>query len=641
MIIEWIDMAASMSMAALINGLWIGVLLAAGAWLLMYLISRWVPVNATTRYIVWGTVLVMCAGLMIWRGLDRPVRTVEQSAERVSLEVASVPDTAEESESAAELEIAVEPLPSGVRLRVNGDIPAEATIVQEPAIGTATYSDAVALSSPVFGLSGRRILFGVWMLLSGFLLLRIAFSLLSVNRLKRLSRPTPIAVQHMLDRIFARLKNPRLVSVALSDEIDSPCAVGFVHPMILLPAGMHETLTPDELTHVLLHEVAHIQRRDDWSMLFQHVLSAVFFFHPGFLIASSLMDRDREFACDDWVVALTNRPKAYATCLAKIVSMHSHHPRYAFTAGFSSGKKQLFDRVRTILNRQGRATFTPSMKLYGVIMGVLMLSILGLLRSAPVMALPDLNPMLDLQEEIQAAPDPQEPSPLDEVAVAEVTVDLEPVLAQSVEPELPAAEPVLALVPDEEVVIVDVPEPATLHLRRLEVQRPAVVTPIESGMNLLPQPRLAVASPVSTDDDGLSKSSMIRLLKSIERIPSSGDKTQVLLTAVPKLMDDPEVLSAYVQAAGTVQSSGDRSRALMGLLKEHRLDARSSIVFLKKVAEIPSSGDKTRVMLAAIDSDGLPLSDTTVSNTFIDVMESISSPGDYKRVATRLLNRND
>ena len=654
MILEWIDLAASSVMVAFVNGLWVGTLLAVGAWALMGLIAKRVDVNATTRYIVWGTVFVLCVGLMVWRGGETPARqNAPQHVDRVLLDESNMRHSSVLHSSPATTSPVVSEKAEPVETLT---VPASRNESAEPvveaaapaaSVSSADIRDAFQLNIPVLSNDIKRLLFALWALVAGVLFLRLIISLTWVYRIKQRSRPASRDVQLILRSILARLKSPRSVHVALSDEIDTAVAVGFINPMILIPATMPETLEADELEQVLLHEAAHLQRLDDWTMFFQHIIGALFFFHPGIYLIGRLLDRDREFACDDWVVALTKRPKAYATCLAKLVSIHVKKSQYAIIPGFASGKKQLFERVKTILDGKRKASLAPSRKVYLLVVGLLLVCTISILRIAPVVAFPVQDVSVDASEDV--APDPE---------VDDTEPVVEPVIAPAPEPvqqsdERIAVTPVPIVVesapePDSAPVRVEQPdvnaEPlqnyGAVNVDPVVVQRP-VLTPAEADVNILPEARIEQKKPVRRDDDTLSKQSMIRLLKSIEKMASSGDKTHVLLTAVPKLITDSDVYVAYISAAATVTSSGDRSKALIGLLKEHRLDAVSAAKFLKVTQTLPSSGDKTRVLLAALESDSFAMSDTAISSAFIETMDTVASPGDYKRIATRLLSGSD
>jgi hypothetical protein len=72
----------------------------------------------------------------------------------------------------------------------------------------------------------------------------------------------------------------------------------------------------------VLHEHAHVQRRDDWVQLLQVVLTAVAGLHPAVRWISDRLELEREVACDDWVIARTGRPRSYARCLARVAEWH-------------------------------------------------------------------------------------------------------------------------------------------------------------------------------------------------------------------------------------------------------------------------------------------------------------------------------
>ena len=79
-----------------------------------------------------------------------------------------------------------------------------------------------------------------------------------------------------------------------------------------------QELSADELNQIVLHELAHLRRRDDWTNLAQKMVKALFFFHPAVWWIEQKMSLEREMACDDAVMAETASPRAYAECLAHL-----------------------------------------------------------------------------------------------------------------------------------------------------------------------------------------------------------------------------------------------------------------------------------------------------------------------------------
>ena len=94
--------------------------------------------------------------------------------------------------------------------------------------------------------------------------------------------------------------------------------IGFVNPAVVIPRWLLQELSPSELQQILLHELAHLQRWDDWTNLAQKILKALLFFHPAAWWIEKQLSLEREMACDDAVVAETANPRAYAECLTHL-----------------------------------------------------------------------------------------------------------------------------------------------------------------------------------------------------------------------------------------------------------------------------------------------------------------------------------
>jgi hypothetical protein len=69
---------------------------------------------------------------------------------------------------------------------------------------------------------------------------------------------------------------------------------------------------------VLLHELAHLGRGDDWTNLFEKLLKSFFFFHPAFYWIEARLALEREMACDELVLERTRNPRAYARSLVSL-----------------------------------------------------------------------------------------------------------------------------------------------------------------------------------------------------------------------------------------------------------------------------------------------------------------------------------
>jgi hypothetical protein len=115
-----------------------------------------------------------------------------------------------------------------------------------------------------------------------------------------------------------QIDSRKAVRLCVSDRLRVPTAIGFVKPMVVIPSWMMSEVSTAELNAILLHELAHLGRRDDWTNLIQRVLGALLFFHPAVWWINRRLSLEREMACDDLVLARTTDPHAYAECLVTL-----------------------------------------------------------------------------------------------------------------------------------------------------------------------------------------------------------------------------------------------------------------------------------------------------------------------------------
>lgn len=110
-----------------------------------------------------------------------------------------------------------------------------------------------------------------------------------------------IRFQELLDR--AGIRSP--VCIVESDAVASPSVWGIIRPCLIVPPGFVGALTETQLKWVMLHELAHIRRRDLLVSLFQRIAGIVHILNPAVWIANRMVDRCREFACDDFASTST------------------------------------------------------------------------------------------------------------------------------------------------------------------------------------------------------------------------------------------------------------------------------------------------------------------------------------------------
>src|SRR5262249_11085474 len=147
---------------------------------------------------------------------------------------------------------------------------------------------------------------------------RLTGRLYQLCKIKKAALLPTRELAHLFARLRADLGVRRQVEVKVCPVNASPVALGFFHPVILLPEG--HACAPDspETEHILRHELEHVRRSDDWANLAQNFVQAAMFFHPAVWWISKRLSLEREIACDDQVLQHGAGPRAYALLLAEL-----------------------------------------------------------------------------------------------------------------------------------------------------------------------------------------------------------------------------------------------------------------------------------------------------------------------------------
>jgi beta-lactamase regulating signal transducer with metallopeptidase domain/HEAT repeat protein len=217
--------------------------------------------------------------------------------------------------------------PVPVRVLPAAALPAP-TAQMAPAIERAPATapeGAIPSSEPVTSSIWRRPLgigvmsMALWSLVAVILLCRLAFGTWTVQRIvgrgRALEQPD---WQQPLCEIADRLEledAPRLVQ---SDQIRMPFATGFLKAVIVLPSES-ATWSAERRCAVLIHELAHVKRRDLAGHLVSRIACALYWFHPLVWTAARQLRAESERACDDLALVLGTRASEYAEHLLDIV----------------------------------------------------------------------------------------------------------------------------------------------------------------------------------------------------------------------------------------------------------------------------------------------------------------------------------
>ncbi|MBF0528469.1 MAG: BlaR1 family beta-lactam sensor/signal transducer [Deltaproteobacteria bacterium] len=141
--------------------------------------------------------------------------------------------------------------------------------------------------------------------------------------------------------------HPTLIESRL---IRSPMVVGAFRPYIILPTGIIDNLKKSELRFILLHELAHLKRRDLYINWITSFLQILHWFNPFIWYAFYQMRQDRESACDAYVLSIL-KPDEYKSYGAAIISFLERYSYSAYDytiAGLASGRTNIKKRMAMI-----------------------------------------------------------------------------------------------------------------------------------------------------------------------------------------------------------------------------------------------------------------------------------------------------
>jgi len=189
-----------------------------------------------------------------------------------------------------------------------------------------------------------------WATAASYGLARIAVGLWQVRKLRRSCRTLDAqTLDASLQNAIADFPGSKPVALCVSNRVRVPTAIGFGRPAVVLPSWCLQDLKPDELHAVVLHELQHLRRRDDWTNLLQQVVGALFFFHPAVWWLEGRLSLEREMACDDAVIATISNRRAYARCLVSLAEKSYVRRSLAMAQALVSRVQQMTARVTQIL----------------------------------------------------------------------------------------------------------------------------------------------------------------------------------------------------------------------------------------------------------------------------------------------------
>ena len=152
-----------------------------------------------------------------------------------------------------------------------------------------------------------------------------------------------------LKRLSEQLRLREHIPLLCSEEVAMPMTCGVVRPVVLVPPEAGRW-SEEWRQVVLLHELAHIKRRDCLTQLLAQVACAFYWFNPLVWLAARRLREERELACDDCVLGVGTRASAYASYLLELARPAVGSQALALPVAVGMGCSQLESRVRAILD---------------------------------------------------------------------------------------------------------------------------------------------------------------------------------------------------------------------------------------------------------------------------------------------------
>ena len=197
----------------------------------------------------------------------------------------------------------------------------------------------------------------IWFIIFCFKCFNITSNLSQIYKIRNYrNQPVSDYWKERLEALSQAIQLNKRIVLLESQLVKVPSVTGFFKPIILLPIGLLSQLPQDQVEAILLHELAHIRRKDYFVNLLQSFAEIVFFFNPGVLWLSSLIKEERENCCDDIAVSVT---KCKAKFVHALVSFQEYNMKNnELIMGFGGKKNHLLNRAKRIINNDVKSLNT-------------------------------------------------------------------------------------------------------------------------------------------------------------------------------------------------------------------------------------------------------------------------------------------
>lgn len=406
-----------------------------------------------------------------------------------------------------------------------------------------TATDAISLLSLIIG-TWVAVALGlmVWLVYGVFAVRRIVRSATALNDAKWQGTMIDIADRLELD------ETPRLLR---ADAVTMPFACGLRSPTIVLP-GDCESWSDARRAAVLLHELAHIRRRDIVGHTLGRLVCALYWFHPLAWTAARRLRAESERACDDLALGCGTRASDYAEHLLDIVTSVRNHGTPSVAMAMAT-RSEFEGRMLAILDPHLARTAPTRLQASTLAGGVMMFAIVTG-SAVPKTTLPQTPQAPQPSQQIAATPDTTQPT-YTHTAVKKSTrtdtvVDTHAVTQTSMHTDLPMA-------------------------TNVNVQRVPVASP-EMATAPVPTPKPTPSSkPAPSPNPEPANVSLSIVTSRVGRVSPADSSTRA--SVLVKILRSDTASSLRRIAAWGLQEFTDNDAAVDALLNALRRDASNQV----------------------------------------------------------------
>ena len=221
----------------------------------------------------------------------------------------------------------------------------------------------------------------VWIAFSLYRAAQLALSGVRLSEIRDHAVPVADSPVFMAELPFGMR---RTATLCTSEEIARPSVIGFFAPRILIPADLYRKLAETEIQQIVLHELEHLRRGDDWRNLLQKIAVMLFPLNPALLWIERRLCFERELACDESVLRQTQAPRSYAACLVHLAEESRLGRQFSLALGALERRSELGRRVHGILSNSTQAFASAGVrKLSGTLLTAGMVTLAVTLGHAP------------------------------------------------------------------------------------------------------------------------------------------------------------------------------------------------------------------------------------------------------------------